>query len=316
MNTFTEKTSKGKNQIASNSDAKVQSNDRGAISFEDNSPATIVQRKMQELADASSQTNELAQFEAMVNHHSPHHPSLIQTQAGFIPIGLSPNQSNNINSSLPIQRVKIEVDGLEFETNNQTYEDLISLRSRVSDQDRNKLELAILAAHAMNLRNPVPTAQPEANEQSGLRRRGAPAPAPSPAPDTPVPAPAYNFATSHGPASHGPMAWTSTGAAIATGAPDVAAARNSTADTFAMIRRTGRDLRQGDLTNAAISATQGVLSAGQMVLSTPAAHVLNHGAGAMVGSPVPLPVADAIWYPANAAKDALEQQRDPKDKTE
>lgn len=331
MNTHADKAQENKSQSISATSPHIQRRSESAFQFVDKRPEAIAQRKLQEMVNSSTQVSQLkafqdmanktpkvkqtAQFQPLEDNYSAQDHKHIQKKNTSVSIDPHVSRSEGSGTSSPVQMVKIKVDGVELETNGQSYEDLESLRNRVSMEDSIKLELAIKTAHAMRSES-TPSISRNFHSNSGLRKRGASSATPMPAPENPVTAAPHSFATSQGPASHGPTAWISTGGSIVTGAPDLAALRNSSADTMSMTGRTVRDVRKGNFRDAAISATQGLLSAGQVALSTPAAHVLNHAAGAAVGLPLPLPAADALWYPANSAKNTLEEYRDPKEKTE
>lgn len=316
---FANKISKEKSDTKSDHTNKLKRNDKESLQVMDNRPQTAVQQKMQEFVNNSIKSKQVAKLQALANYYPAETLKSIPVKNKFTALDHSLKQENGTHSSAPIQMVKINVDGMDFETNGEYYENLLRLRGRVNAEDSEKLELAIRTAYAIGLRAPVTASSSSAaaSDSSMRRRRGNDAEQTQPQiTDGPVPAAPHNFATSHGPFSHGAGAWTSTGAAILSGGPDAAALRNSSADTMNMASRTVSDFRRGHLKDASISATQALLSAGQTALSTPASHVLNHAAGAMVGSPIPLPAADALWYPANWAKDGLESLRDPKEKTQ
>jgi hypothetical protein len=161
----------------------------------------------------------------------------------------------------------------------------------------------------------------EQDVETGVRRRIVANRPPQPmAPDEAAPdaprRPTAHFETIHGSTAHGPVSWASTGLSVITGMPDVNAAINSGADLMHSARQTRREFGRGEYKNAAISAGQTILSGVQAATASPLSHMAGHAAALTLGSPVPLPIGDALWYPANWGKSGLENYRDPKKKTD
>ncbi|HEY1063338.1 MAG TPA: hypothetical protein VGE44_16695 [Daejeonella sp.] len=116
MNTHADKTRENKSQSVSNGLTQKEGGSESSFQFADNRPEAIEQRKMQELANASSQVSQLRAFQEMANNS----PQLKQA-----------NQQ-------PIQRVKNNTDQQESDNNSQQAKDPAKLKR--SEIMRQKLE--------------------------------------------------------------------------------------------------------------------------------------------------------------------------------
>lgn len=231
----------------------------------------------------------------------------------------------------PVQMVKIRSEiplGGEYmnlETNGATVELLESWLEGVHPADQDKLEFAIATAKSLGLYERaeiIPSPKPASVDNSGLRYRGPKLPTPESSLYKPQPAAKTKFETIHGQTAHGAPSYASTAGGFVAGlvnplaAFDINALKNAGSDTLTSAKRTTNEFGRGEYTNAMISSGQTVLSGVQTVLSTPVSHVASHMASLAMGSPVPLLAGDAIWYPANSAKEKLDNLRTPKVKTE
>lgn len=74
MNTHADKTQENKSQSGSSADSQMISNSQSTFQFVDNRPEAVTQRKLQEIANNSSQAKQAAQFKAMaVNYTNQQH---------------------------------------------------------------------------------------------------------------------------------------------------------------------------------------------------------------------------------------------------
>lgn len=81
MNTHADKTQENKSQSVSHGVSQIQSGSKSTFQFIDNRPEAIAQRKLQELANNSSQAKRAAQLQAMANNYSAQLQHPIQKKA-------------------------------------------------------------------------------------------------------------------------------------------------------------------------------------------------------------------------------------------
>jgi hypothetical protein len=159
--------------------------------------------------------------------------------------------------------------------------------------------------------------QPGEEDESGLRRRRVAGQAHqgqnSPPEEDRLPQPTRtHMETIHGATAHGAISIGSTLVSALTNmthGADLNALKNAGTDTANSAIRARNELGRGEFGNAAVSSGQAILSGVQTATATPLSHLMGHAAAAMVGSPFPLPIGDALWYPANWAKEGLDAYR-------
>jgi hypothetical protein len=75
MNTHADKTQENKSQSVANAVTQRQQDNASTFQFVDNRPEAVAQRKLQEMANNSPKTKQVAQLQAMVdNRHAQQHP--------------------------------------------------------------------------------------------------------------------------------------------------------------------------------------------------------------------------------------------------
>ncbi len=102
MNTHADKTQKNKYQSVANAVSKKQSSGESTFQFVDNRPEAITQRKLQEIANNSSQVRQLRAFQEMANN-SPQgkQATQLQTMAVSHSPQQQPIQKKENNTGLP-----------------------------------------------------------------------------------------------------------------------------------------------------------------------------------------------------------------------
>lgn len=102
MNTHADKTQENKSQSVTNGESQLQSGGESTFQFVDNRPEAVAQRKLQEMANNSSQISQLRGFQAMANN-SPQAQltTQLQSMADNHSAQQQPIQKKENNTGLP-----------------------------------------------------------------------------------------------------------------------------------------------------------------------------------------------------------------------